>query len=415
MRNLTINADRLWASLMEMAKIGATEKGGCARLALTDLDRESRELFISWCEDAGCTVRVDQVGNIYARRPGRNNDLPPVGTGSHLDTQPTGGKFDGVFGVLAGLEVLRSLNDHDIETEAPIEVSVWTNEEGSRFAPAMMGSGVVSGRLDLQTVLDTTDHDGIRFEDALKEIGFDGDMPATPPKYTAFIETHIEQGPYLENEDKVIGIVTKGQGQRWYDAVITGQESHAGTTPMHLRKDALAASARLISEVRDIARGNQPHACGTVGFIENYPNSRNTIPGSVTIGIDLRHPMDENLSKMDSELRAVIAKLEEEEGVTIALDNYWYYAPVLFDKSCIEAVRTGAAAHDYAAMEIFAGAGHDACYINDHAPAGMIFTPCLNGISHNEIESTTLEECEAGCNVLFHAMVNLADNAGEKQ
>ena len=413
MRNLTINGDRLWDSLMEMAKIGATEKGGCARLALTELDRDGRQLFIRWCEEAGCTVSVDRVGNIFARRPGRNNDLPPVATGSHLDTQPTGGKFDGVFGVLAGLEVLRSLNDHGIETEAPIEVSVWTNEEGSRFAPAMMGSGVVSGRLDLQTVLDTTDIDGVRFEDALKAIGFDGELPAKPRAYSAFIETHIEQGPYLENEDKMIGIVTKGQGQRWYNAVITGQESHAGTTPMHLRKDALAATARLIGEVRDIARGNQPHACGTVGFIENYPNSRNTIPGSVTIGIDLRHPEDASLSKMDAELRAVITRLEAEEGVTIELDNYWYYAPVHFDQNCVDAVRRGAEAHDYPAMEIFAGAGHDACYVNDYAPAAMIFTPCLNGISHNEIESTRPEECEAGCNVLFHAMVQLADQAGQ--
>ena len=408
MQNLNVNADRLWESLMEMAKIGATKKGGCARLALTDLDREGRRLFIRWCEEAGCTVSVDQVGNIFARRPGRNNELPPVGTGSHLDTQPTGGKFDGVFGVLSGLEVLRSLNDHGIETEAPIEVSVWTNEEGSRFAPAMMGSGVVAGRLDLQTVLDTTDIDGLRFGDELKRIGFAGDVAAKPRSYAAFIEAHIEQGPYLENEEKMIGIVTKGQGQRWYNAVITGSEAHAGTTPMHLRKDALAATARLISAVRDIARNTQPHACGTVGFIENYPNSRNTIPGSVKIGIDLRHPEDKKLSGMDSDLRTIVARIEEEEGVSIALDNYWHYAPVHFDPACVDAVRKGAEAHGYAAMDIFAGAGHDACYVNDYAPAGMIFTPCLNGISHNEIESTTREECEAGCNVLLHAMVNLA-------
>ncbi len=257
MSTLSISEERLWSSLMEMAKIGATKKGGCARLALTDLDKQARELFIQWCEAAGCTVSIDQVGNIFATRPGKNMDLPPVGTGSHLDTQPTGGKFDGVFGVLSGLEVLRTLQDHNVETEAPIEVSVWTNEEGSRFPPAMMGSGVVSGRLDLDVILATEDIDGISFGDELRRIGFDGDVPATGRAYTAFFETHIEQGPYLENENKSIGIVTKGQGQRWYDVTITGRESHAGTTPMHLRKDALAAASQLVLEVQNIANCQQ--------------------------------------------------------------------------------------------------------------------------------------------------------------
>lgn len=407
-QNQKINSDRLWASLMEMAKIGATEKGGCARLALTDLDKEGRDLFIKWCEEAGCTVSVDQIGNIFARRPGRNNDLPPVGTGSHLDTQPTGGKFDGVFGVLAGLEVLRSLNDYNIETEAPIEVSVWTNEEGSRFPPAMMGSGVVSGRFDLQEILDTRDIDGVRLGDELERIGYAGDIKAGGRAYTAFIETHIEQGPYLENEDKMIGIVVKGQGQRWYTCEITGRESHAGTTPMHLRKDALLASSKIIQAVNEIATSYPPHACGTVGFVQNYPNSRNTIPGSVVFGIDLRHPEDETLTAMDTDLRKFLDDLAVDSGVDIKLDNFWYYAPILFDNDCIDAVRKGADDHGYSSMEIFAGAGHDACYVNDFAPAGMIFTPCLDGISHNESESTTPEECEAGCNVLLNAMVQLA-------
>jgi N-carbamoyl-L-amino-acid hydrolase len=403
--NLHINQTRLWDSLMEMAKIGATEKGGCNRLALTDLDKQARELFITWCEAAGCAVAVDQVGNMFATRPGRNNDLPPVGTGSHLDTQPTGGKFDGVFGVLAGLEVLRTLQDHDIQTDAPIEVSVWTNEEGSRFPPAMMGSGVVSGRLDLQTILQTKDVDGLSFGDELKRIGFAGELSATRRAYTAFFETHIEQGPYLENEDKTIGIVTGGQGQRWYTAILTGRESHAGTTPMHLRKDALIAASHLILEVEEIANRHEP-GCGTVGFLQVYPNSRNTIPGQITMGIDLRHPVDAILSEMDEELNSFVANLKK--SVDLDLDPYWYYAPVKFDTSCIDAVREGAKIHGLEAMDIIAGAGHDACYVNDYAPTSMIFTPCKDGISHNEIESTTSAECAAGANVLLHAMTNMA-------
>ena len=410
MSTLSINEERLWTSLMEMAKIGATEKGGCARLALTDLDKQARELFISWCEAAGCSVSIDQVGNIFALRPGKNSSLPPVGTGSHLDTQPTGGKFDGVFGVLAGLEVLRTLQDNNIETEAPVEVSVWTNEEGSRFPPAMMGSGVVSGRFELDSILATEDVNGIRFGDELKRIGFDGDVPASDRAYTAFFETHIEQGPYLENENKIIGVVTRGQGQRWYDVTITGRESHAGTTPMHLRKDALAAASRLVLEVQKIANDNRP-ACGTVGFMQVFPNSRNTIPGQISMGVDLRHPDDEVLTRMDGELQAWLAELPRIADVEVSLDPYWYYAPIDFDADCIAAVRDGAEANGFSYMEIIAGAGHDACYVADFAPTSMIFTPCKDGISHNEIESTSKEECGAGCNVLLHAVMTMARRA----
>jgi len=407
MSTVQINQDRLWASLMEMAQFGATKKGGCARLTLTDLDKQARELFIEWCEAAGCTIKVDQIGNIFATRPGKNMDLPAVGTGSHLDTQPTGGKFDGVFGVLSGVEVLRTLQDNNIETEAPIEVSVWTNEEGSRFAPAMMGSGVVSGRLDLNTILATKDIDGLTVGDELKRIGFAGDVPASGRAYTAFFETHIEQGPYLENEDKIIGVVTGGQGQRWYDVTITGRESHAGTTPMHLRKDALAAASELVLEVQKLAREHKP-GCGTVGFMQVFPNSRNTIPGQITMGVDLRHPEDGELSKMDAKLKSVLKELASTADVSIELDPYWYYAPVAFDQNCVDAVREGAQSHGFDYMEIIAGAGHDACYVNDFAPTSMIFTPCKDGISHNEIESTTIEECAAGCNVLLHAMLKMA-------
>ena len=407
MATLRINKDRLWDSIMQMAQFGATPKGGCARLALTDLDKQARHLFMQWCETAGCTITVDEVGNIFALRPGRNMNLPPVGTGSHLDTQPTGGKFDGVFGVLSGVEVLRTLQENNAVTEAPIEVSVWTNEEGSRFAPAMMGSGVVAGRLDLDTVLATKDIDGITVGEELHRIGFAGDISATQRAYTAFFETHIEQGPYLENEAKIIGIVTGGQGQRWYNVMLTGQESHAGTTPMHLRTDALVAASQLVLEVQQIAKAHKP-GCGTVGFMQVIPNSRNTIPGTVKMGVDLRHPNDDHLAQMDAELKTYLDALSASSGVDISLDPYWYYAPVNFDAACITAVQEGAAAHGYDAMKIIAGAGHDACYVADYAPTSMIFTPCLDGISHNEIESTTIEECQAGCNVLLHAMLKMA-------
>ncbi|NOY14374.1 MAG: Zn-dependent hydrolase [Deltaproteobacteria bacterium] len=409
MKHITINGDRLWQSLMTMAKIGATEKGGCCRLTLTDLDKEARDLFVQWCEEAGCTVTVDQVGNIFARRPGRHNDLPPIMTGSHLDTQPTGGKFDGVFGVLAGLEVLRTLQDHNVETKAPVEVSVWTNEEGSRFAPAMMGSGVVAGRFTLEEILAKTDIDGKLFGEELKRIGYAGELPARQRPIGAFFEAHIEQGPYLEAEKKTIGVVNKGQGQRWYDVTITGRESHAGTTPMPLRHDALAAAARLINQVERIANTNQPHACGTVGFLQVHPNSRNTIPGQVTMSVDLRHPDDTILSKMDRELKVFCEHLPAEVNVEVKLEPIWYYAPVIFSEQCINAVREGARTHGYSHMDIFAGAGHDACYIADFAPASMIFIPCENGISHNEIENAEAADIIAGCNVLLSAMLERAN------
>ena len=407
MEALKINSDRLWDSLMEMAKIGGTKKGGCCRLALTDLDKQGRELYIKWAEEAGCTVKVDAVGNIMCTRPGEDMSLPPVGTGSHLDTQPTGGKFDGVYGVLSGLEVVRSMNDQGIQTKYPVEISVWTNEEGSRFAPAMMGSGVVSGRFTLAEILDSKDVDGIRLGDELERIGFAGDTPVTGRAFHAFFEAHIEQGPYLEAEEKQVGVVTGGQGQRWYNAKLTGRESHAGTTPMHLRSDALIASSKLVLKVQEIAEAHPP-GCGTVGFMQVMPNSRNTIPGEISMSIDLRHPIDEELTKMDVALKAAIAEIET-TGPTIELDPFWYYEPIHFNTTCIEAVRKATVDLGYSHMDIIAGAGHDACYVSDFAPTSMIFTPCLNGISHNEIESTTQEECEGGCSVLLNAMLTMAE------
>lgn len=308
MQNMNVKGDRLWESLMEMAKIGATEKGGCCRLALTDLDRDGRDLFSEWCKDAGCTLKVDKMGNIFARRAGTNDDLAPVMTGSHLDTQPTGGKYDGVFGVLAGLEVLRTLNDFDVKTEHPVEVAVWTNEEGSRFAPAMVASGVFAGVFDLDYGLSRADLDGKTMGEELDRIGYAGTEEVGGREIKAFFEAHIEQGPILEHEEKTIGVVMGAQGQRWYEVTVTGQEAHAGPTPMARRKDALVAASKMVTEVNRIGLDNQPFACATVGLLQSSPNSRNTIPGSVFFTVDFRHPKDEILSKMDAELRAFCKK-----------------------------------------------------------------------------------------------------------
>jgi len=303
-RNVKVDGDRLWRSLMEMARIGATEKCGVCRLALTDLDREGRLLFIRWGEGAGCSVTVDRMGNIFARRPGRDPEAPPVMTGSHLDTQPTGGRFDGVYGVLAGLEVVRSLNDLGYETEAPVEIVVWTNEEGSRFSPAMVGSGVYAGVFDLEYGLNRPDNlTGVTMGAELERIGFAGAEPCGGQPARAYFEAHIEQGPILEAEEKPIGIVTAAQGQRWYEVTVTGQEAHAGTTPMKRRRDALVAAARMVDAVNRIGHAHAPYACATVGFVQVFPNSRNTIPGRVFFTIDFRHPQDETLSAMDRELR----------------------------------------------------------------------------------------------------------------
>ena len=308
MQNLNIDGDRLWESLMELAQIGATEKGGVCRLALTDLDREGRDLFIRWCEAAGCTVSVDRVGNVFARRPGRDESRPPVMTGSHLDSQPTGGKFDGAYGVLAGLEVIRTLNDLEIETDAPVEVVAWTNEEGSRFSPPMMGSGAFAGVFSEAEMLARPDNvTGDLLGDELKRIGYDGAAPVGGREIGAYFEAHIEQGPILENEEKTIGVVTGAQGQHWYEITVTGQEAHAGPTPMPLRKDALVAAARMIDAVNRLGHAFPPNACATVGFVDSSPNSRNTIPGKVFFTVDLRHPDDDTLAAMNDRLRAEFA------------------------------------------------------------------------------------------------------------
>lgn len=406
--NLSINGDRLWDSLMEMAKIGATEKGGNCRLALTDLDREGRDLFVRWCEEAGCSIRIDRMGNIFARRPGRDNSLAPVMTGSHLDTQPTGGRFDGVYGVLAGLEVVRSLNDMNIETERPVEVAVWTNEEGSRFAPSMIASGVFAGVFDLDFGLACADPDGKTIGEELERIGYAGDTDCGGQPIHAFFETHIEQGPILEDEGITIGVVTGAQGQKWYEINIEGQESHAGPTPMPVRKDALLAASRVVELVNRVGLDHAPTGCATVGMLNVHPNSRNVIPGKVFMTIDFRHPDADELAAMDREMRAGVAEIAQRSRVEIAIDQIMDMAPVPFDTDCVSAVQKGAEDLGYSLRRIVSGAGHDACNISRVAPTSMIFIPCIDGISHNEVEDAKPEWIHAGGNVLLRAMLERA-------
>ncbi|MBX3246862.1 MAG: Zn-dependent hydrolase [Myxococcales bacterium] len=407
MTEIRIDGARLWKSLMDMAKIGATDKGGVCRLALTDVDKAARDLFVKWCEEAGCEVTVDRMGNIFGRRAGRDPSSPPVMTGSHIDSQPTGGKFDGIYGVLAGLEVIRALNDAGVSTNAPIEVSAWTNEEGSRFAPAMVASGVFAGVFDLDYGLGRKDLDGKTIGEELARIGYAGDAPVGKP-VRAFFEAHIEQGPILEAEQTTIGVVTHAQGQRWYECTFTGQEAHAGPTPMRTRRDALVGAARVIDAVNRIGHANAPLACATVGLVQVFPNSRNTIPGRVFFTVDLRHPDDATLRAMDAELRAAVAKTSEEIGLQSALEEIWYSPPVPFDVECVAAVRRAAERLGYSHRDIVSGAGHDACYVARVAPTAMVFIPCEGGISHNEIESATPEHVAAGCQVLLEAMLERA-------
>ncbi|MBL8349222.1 MAG: Zn-dependent hydrolase [Burkholderiaceae bacterium] len=418
LQDLRVDGQRLWDSLMELAQIGATPKGGVCRLTLTDLDRQGRDLVSRWAREAGLTVTIDKIGNGFLRRPGRNNSLPPVVTGSHIDTQPTGGKFDGNYGVLAGLEVVRTLNDHGIETEAPIEVAWWTNEEGSRFVPVMMGSGVFAKAFTLEHAYAAKDADGKSVRDELERIGYIG--PEEPGEHPigCYFETHIEQGPVLEDHGKTIGVVTGVLGIRWYDCVVTGMEAHAGPTPMALRKDALQVATRLMQEVvacahRHPQSDGQNHGRGTVGMVRVHPNSRNVIPGQVTFSIDLRNATDALCDAMDADIRGVAAKLGAETGLPITITQVSAYPAQPFHPEMIGAVARAAGALGYSHMPAVSGAGHDAVYMARLAPAGMIFIPCKDGISHNEIESAEPEHITAGANVLLHAMLERAGVAGD--
>jgi N-carbamoyl-L-amino-acid hydrolase len=405
MQNLKIDAQRLWDTLMETARFGATAKGGIKRLSLSDEDKKVRDWFKAAAEAVGCTVTVDEVGNMFAQRPGRIAGLPPLCLGSHLDTQPTGGKFDGTLGVLSALEAMRTLHESDYQTNAPIEIVNWTNEEGARFAPAMLASGTFAGVFTPEFARARADRDGKTFGEELERIGYRGPEKAGGHTIGAMFELHIEQGPILENEDKMIGVVTGVQAMRWYDVTVTGQDAHTGATPMHLRRNALLGAARVINAVDAIAQAFAPDAVGTVGLIESKPNSRNVIPGEVFFTIDLRHRDDGALDRMEARFRETLAAILEPLRLTYEEKMIWSSPAVRFAPELVECVRRAAAKAGFATRDIVSGAGHDAVYASRVAPTTMIFVPCHEGISHNEAESTTLEQCAAGAQVLLDAVL----------
>ncbi len=409
-KHIRVNGERLWDSIMEMAKIGATANGGSHRLTLSDEDKVARDLFASWCADAGMSMTVDNMGDMFALRAGSSNEMAPVGMGSHLDTQPYGGKFDGVFGVLAGLEVIRSLNDHNITTVAPLGVVNWTNEEGARFAPAMLASGVYGGVFDLDWAQSRIAVDsGATVLDELKRIGYLGEAPARDHVFSAFFECHIEQGPILDSEGIAVGVVDAAQGFRWYDVTLEGFAQHTGSTPMAGRRNALLGAAKVVSAVDDIAHEHAPLARGTVGSqVDVGPGSRNVIPGRVDFTVDMRHPSADTLSAMDSALRAVCEQVADDIGLDLSLEQISYTAPVAFDQRCVAAVKGACERLDISHTFITSGAGHDACYVAERCPTAMLFAPCKDGISHHESESAEPEDLEAVCNALLHAVLDVA-------
>jgi N-carbamoyl-L-amino-acid hydrolase len=411
-QNLQIDARRLWDSLMHTAQIGATPKGGICRLTLTDLDRQVRDWFKVQCEALGCEVAVDEVGTMFARRPGKNQNLPPIAMGSHLDTQPTGGKFDGVLGVLGAIEALRTLHETGYETNAPIEIVNWTNEEGARFAPAMLASGVFAGAFSPDYAYGRADRDGKTFGEELQRIGYKGSEKAGARKFSAMFELHIEQGPILEAEGRMIGVVQGVQGMRWYEVTVTGEAAHTGTTPMPLRKNALLGAARMIDRIDAIAREHAPDAVGAVGLIENKPNSRNVIPGEVFFTVDFRHPAEKTLDAMEAKFRAALAEIMAPLQLTYEEARIWESPAVKFAPELIDCVRIGAAKAGFQSRDMISGAGHDAAYIARVAPTTMIFVPCAGGISHNEAESTSLDECAAGAQVLLNAVLEFDRRLG---
>jgi beta-ureidopropionase / N-carbamoyl-L-amino-acid hydrolase len=402
--NLTINPQRLWDSIMETAAFGATPKGGIKRLTVSDEDKKVRDWFKGECEKLGMTVEVDEVGNMFALRPGKRKDVLPIAMGSHLDTQPTGGKFDGVLGVLGPLEAMRTLVDMGYESNAPLMIVNWTNEEGSRFAPAMLCSGVYAGVFTPDFAYSREDRQGIKLGDELARIGYKGKHKAGSIKFGAMFELHIEQGPILEAESKMIGVVTGVQGMRWYEVTVRGQESHTGATPMGLRKNALLGASRMIEAIHQVGMAHLP-GVASVGLIENRPNSRNVVPGEVFFTVDLRHPDEGVLDRMEAEYQAVLPKIAAELKLEMEEKRIWKSPAVKFAPELIDCVREGAKQAGLSSSEMASGAGHDAAYIARVAPTTMIFVPCLGGISHNEAESTTLEECGAGVQVLLNAVM----------
>jgi N-carbamoyl-L-amino-acid hydrolase len=406
--NMRVNADRLWDSLMEMAKIGPGVAGGNNRQTLTDEDAEGRRLFQRWCEAAGLTMGVDTMGNMFMTRPGTDPDALPVYIGSHLDTQPTGGKYDGVLGVLAGLEVVRSMNDLGIRTKHPIVVTNWTNEEGARFAPAMLASGVFAGVHTQDYAYARKDPDGKAFGDELKRIGWVGDEAVGARKMHAYFEYHIEQGPILEAERKDIGVVTHCQGLWWLEFTLTGREAHTGSTPMNLRVNAGLAMSRILEMVQSVAMENQPGAVGGVGQVFFSPNSRNVLPGKVVFTVDIRSPDQAKLDGMRARIEAEAPKICEALGVGCSVEAVGHFDPITFDPTLVATVRKAAEDLGYSHMNIISGAGHDACWAAKVAPATMIMCPCVGGLSHNEAEEISREWASAGADVLLHAVVETA-------
>ncbi|MFZ1814563.1 MAG: Zn-dependent hydrolase [Rhizobiaceae bacterium] len=407
--NMKINGDRLWETIHEMAEIGPGIAGGSNRQTVTDEDGEGRRLFQKWCEDAGLTMGVDAMGTMFMRREGTDPKALPVYVGSHLDTQPTGGRYDGVLGVLAGLELIRTLNDLNIRTRHPIVVTNWTNEEGTRFAPAMMASGVFAGIFTKEWAYEKTDAKGKKFGDELKRIGWMGDEEVGTRKMKAFFELHIEQGPILEAEGKDIGVVTHGQGLRWIECTITGKESHTGSTPMRMRKNAGRGLAQVTELVHEIAMKHQPNAVGAIGHVDVYPNSRNIIPGKVVFTVDFRSHILDTINAMLAEFNERAPKLCEWLGVSFESTIVGQFDPPEFDHGCVKAIRDAAERLGYSHMNIVSGAGHDACWVNRVAPTAMVMCPCVDGLSHNEAEEISKEWAARGCDVLFHAVVETAE------
>ena len=409
--NLRINSARLWDSLMDMAAIGPGIAGGNNRQTLTDADSAGRHLFARWCADAGMTMGVDTMGNMFATRAG-TEDLAPVYMGSHLDTQPTGGKYDGVLGVLGGLEVIRSMNDAGIRTRHPIVVTNWTNEEGARFAPAMLASGVFAGIHTQDYAYGRMDPEGKRFGDELARIGWVGTEVVGARKIHAMLELHIEQGPILEAEGRSIGVVTHGQGLWWLEVTLTGRDAHTGSTPMAMRANAGLGMARVVDRVHQIAMAHQPGAVGTVGQVFVHPNSRNVIPGRVVFTVDIRSPDQAKLDAMRGEVERAVAAVAAELGLGAAIEAVGHFDPVTFDPGLVQVVRGAAERLGYSHMDVISGAGHDACWINRVAPTVMVMCPCVGGLSHNEAEEISPEWAAAGTDVLLHAVLEVAGVVG---
>ena len=403
--NISINENRLWDSLMEMAKIGPGIAGGNNRQTVTFEDGEARKLLQKWASEAGMSMKVDELGSMFFKRDGTDKNALPVVIGSHLDTQPTGGKYDGVLGVLAGLEVIRTLNDLNIQTKRPILVVNWTNEEGSRFPPAMMASAGYAGIYDVKTLLEATDYDGNVFGEELEKIGWKGIEPVGNEKFHCYYELHIEQGPILENENIDIGVVTHGQGLKWLKVNLTGVEQHTGTTPMNIRKDTALALSEIVLNVNKVANKNQPNALGSVGHIEVSPNSRNVIAGQTTFTIDIRSSEIKKLDKMEEEIKLFAEKICNKYNVNVEIEQIGGFDPVAFDKLCLDNIRESAKKFGYSYKDIVSGAGHDACWINTVAPAAMIMCPCVDGLSHNEAEEIKPEWAYSSTNVLLHSAI----------